>query len=72
MSETDWTAKIPEGKQLEKELAAAYRLYQYNIRQVDEAVYRITLGARNNVPEKELFSLALEALDRCRYEPDEV
>ena len=57
---------MPEGEALEKAMAEAYRLYQANIRETGELTYRLTKGAREGVPEKELLAIALEALDRCR------
>ena len=61
MSDTEQKTelRIPEGEDLEQALNRAYRLYQGNIRQTDELIYRITKGARGN--------LTLEALKRCRY-----
>lgn len=61
---------IPEGDELVEALNQAYRLYQANIRAADELVYRLTKGARGDVPEKELLAIALEALDRCRLPGD--
>ena len=43
--------EMPRGEALERALAGAYRVYQYNIRQTDELIYRITKGAREGVPE---------------------
>ena len=45
-------------------LKEAYHYYQRNIHAADQLIYRITLGARGNVPERELLGMALEALDR--------
>ena len=42
-----------------------YRLYQRNIRAVDSLVYRITLGARGDMPEEELLKMAAEAMEKC-------
>ncbi len=69
MSDTEQKTelRIPEGEDLEQALSRAYRLYQGNIRQTDELIYRITKGARGNAPEAELLDLTLEALKRCRY-----
>ena len=49
-------------------MARAYRLYQRNIRETGELIYRLTKGARGGVPEKELLGIALEALDKCSFE----
>ena len=56
---------IPEGEALDRELKEAYRVYQRNIRAVDQLVYQITRGARDGVPERELLQLALQALEKC-------
>ena len=45
-------------------LKEAYQYYQRNIHAADQLIYRITLGARGNVSERELLGMALEALDR--------
>ena len=62
--------QLPADRDAEEELAKAYRVYQDNIRRVDELVYRITKGAREGMPEKELLELVREALARCRTEPE--
>ncbi len=69
MDRTD--AEMPQGEELERELARAYRVYQFNIRQTDGLIYRITRGAREGVPEGELLEMALTALSRCRFSPGE-
>ena len=63
--------EMPRGEALERALAGAYRVYQYNIRQTDELIYRITKGAREGVPEGELLQTAMTALSRCRFSPEE-
>ncbi len=56
-----------EEQALREKMTEAYRVYQRNIREVDHLVYRLTKGARGDVPEKELLETALAALDRCEY-----
>jgi len=63
--------EMPRGEALERALAGAYRVYQYNIRQTDELIYRITKGAREGVPEGELLEMAMTALSRCCFSPEE-
>ena len=60
------TEPLPEGEEMEKTLVEAYRIYQYNVRQTDPMVYRLTKGARGDMPEEELLAMALECLSRCR------
>lgn len=65
MEEKVSAGRMPEGEELTKALAEAYKRYQRNIRAADEDVYRLTLGARQGVPEKELLALALATLEKC-------
>ncbi len=60
--------KIPEGEELEKLLAQAYRLYQDNIRETGSLIFDLTRGAREGMPEKELLEIALRGLEKCRTE----
>ena len=57
----------PEQKEAEKKLKAVYRLYQRNVHAADPLVYRITLGARQGVPEETLLEMAEEALGKIDY-----
>lgn len=63
--------EIPEGEELEQALARAYRVYQGNVRRTDEAVYRITRGAREGMSERELLEIAVDAMERCAFGEDE-
>ena len=56
-----------EEQALKEKMARAYRVYQGNVRKVDQLVYEITRGARGDVPEEELLERTVEALDRCDY-----
>ena len=64
--ETEHGESMPAGAELEKAMARAYRVYQDNVRETGELVFRLIKGARDGVPEKELLETALEALSRCR------
>lgn len=63
------TTEIPEGKELDREVAEAYRYYQNNIRKAGESVYAINLAARAGATERELLEMALDCLDRMLDEP---
>ncbi len=60
-------AQSPGSEALKEKMKDVYKLYQRNIRAVDPLVYRITLGARNGVPEEELLRMAAEAMDKCDF-----
>ena len=57
----------PDTAELMEKLKDVYRLYQRNIRAVDSLVYRMTLGARQGMPEEELMKLAAEAAEKCDF-----
>ena len=61
---------IPQGKDLDRALAAAYRVYQDNVRETGSLIFDLTKGAREGRSEKELLEIALRALDRCRFGTD--
>jgi hypothetical protein len=61
----------PSGETLEKEMEKAYRLYQENIRRTGDLIYRLTKGAKDGTPEKELIRIAEEAAKRCCFSPEE-
>ena len=58
---------IPEGEALDRAMKQAYRVYQDNIRETGELIYRLTKGAREGAAESELLEIAITALSRCRF-----
>lgn len=65
------TDTIPEGEELEKALAEAYRVYQGNILRTGGLIYELTRGAKGGMPVKELIGIAEKAAERCRFFPEE-
>lgn len=63
---------VPEGEDLDRAVTRGYRIYQHNVREIGEMVFRLTKGAREGVPEKELLAIALDALDRCVTDEGEI
>ena len=59
--------RLPETGELDQKLTEGWKIYQRNIRAVDQLVYEITKGARGDVPVDQLLSMALKALDQCDF-----
>ncbi len=57
--------RIPEGEELERAITEAYRMYQKNILNTEEAMFRLMKGVKADMPEEEMLAVALDALDRC-------
>ena len=56
---------IPEGEELEAEMAKAGKLVQANVLKTEEDMFRLIRGAKGGRPEEELLEIALGALDKC-------
>ena len=63
---------IPEGEALTREMAEIYRVYQTNILRTEVDQFRLAKGAKGDLSERELLEIALEALDRCIFSPEEL
>lgn len=68
----DKQMEMPQGEALEKAMAAAYKVYQENIRDTGELIYRLSRGAKGDMPEKELLEIAMEAVSRCRFSTEQL
>lgn len=68
--ETAAWENMPQGEELERAMAAAYRVYQDNVRETGSLIFDLTKGAREGRSEKELLEIALAALDKCRFGGD--